>query len=842
MNLRSMATLFLSITLAFCIFFSSKIKAQGGKDCVIPLNLQVFEELCSVPNSGAIIIDWWGGTQPYRFQWSGPNNFTSTTPNLTNISAGSYFLRLIDARQCTTELSIEVPLQSGISFYFSADFENKSIGISTFGTNPMSYILWKFPSGRTLTTDEFVITNLTEIGIYEATVYDNQGCSTSQSVYFSPCPRAAVKAQPQTCDPPNGKLFFTFSNLPAELGYSISLNSQVYGSTTIIENLPAGEYLYSIDFTNRIDCGIVSTIQIPSKPLLVFPQITHPNCAEKNDGQITLVATGGIAPYYYTWANGSTNPTQIGLAAGKYLATVTDSTGCQVEVAATLTAPSPINVRLASIVDANCTTKVGGSASIGAITGGTEPYIVRWSNNTVGNTTSNLAPGPAFVEVIDAKGCVTRQNFTLSQVGNIAPPTFSVPSICGTGSTAIRLEGNTQEWSAVELFANPQDNTPLEIQNEPPFTFITPILTTTTFFYLRATEKTIGCQTGKIPVRVLVNAPPPAPQVSPQSRCGAGSVTFSIAAAANSEVVLFSAPIPSNPIGIDATAPFVINTPSILTNTIFYIAARLPGSECYSDIVPAPATIIPSPGRPFAPDVERCGAGLITITAQMGDPAGSSLLLYSSPTENSPLQENTNFPHLFTINVSTTSTFYLEARSSCNVCPSQRVPVVVTIHNPPLPTSIRSNAPICEGGTLQFTLGSIVPGAIYEWQGPANYRSNNPNAQRLLMEPQFAGIYTLSIRTSNVCPPLILVSENIPVLPRPAISILASDTVLCQGSSLRLSAPLLPDATYSWSGPNNFFANTPQVTINNITSIRSGVYSLVVFLPNYPAECNQVSA
>ena len=59
-------------------------------------------------NDGSISLSVNGGTLPYSFLWSGPQNFNSSSQNLQNLSAGIYNLNLIDANNCIENLSILV--------------------------------------------------------------------------------------------------------------------------------------------------------------------------------------------------------------------------------------------------------------------------------------------------------------------------------------------------------------------------------------------------------------------------------------------------------------------------------------------------------------------------------------------------------------------------------------------------------------------------------------------------------------------------------------------------------------------------------------------------------------
>jgi hypothetical protein len=46
------------------------------------------------------------------------------------------------------------------------------------------------------------------------------------------------------------------------------------------------------------------------------------------DGEIDVIVSGGVAPYTYSWSNGSTAATATGLSSGNYSVTVTDVNGC----------------------------------------------------------------------------------------------------------------------------------------------------------------------------------------------------------------------------------------------------------------------------------------------------------------------------------------------------------------------------------------------------------------------------------------------------------------------------------------------------------------------------------
>ena len=58
--------------------------------------------------AGSIEITVTGGTEPYVFVWTGPNDFTSADEDLTGLVAGTYDLTVYDDLQCSTTTTSEV--------------------------------------------------------------------------------------------------------------------------------------------------------------------------------------------------------------------------------------------------------------------------------------------------------------------------------------------------------------------------------------------------------------------------------------------------------------------------------------------------------------------------------------------------------------------------------------------------------------------------------------------------------------------------------------------------------------------------------------------------------------
>ncbi|MFA6403134.1 MAG: T9SS type A sorting domain-containing protein [Salinivirgaceae bacterium] len=99
------------------------------------------------------------------------------------------------------------------------------------------------------------------------------------------------------------------------------------GTLNIINNLPAGNYCFTV--TDANNCTISDCIGIHHYSSVGINYIKKDVSSPiSTDGQIELSAYGGESPYLYTWNTGFTNNQYIGLSSGLYSATVTDNNNC----------------------------------------------------------------------------------------------------------------------------------------------------------------------------------------------------------------------------------------------------------------------------------------------------------------------------------------------------------------------------------------------------------------------------------------------------------------------------------------------------------------------------------
>ena len=82
-------------------------------------------------NDGSIDVTAAGGTPPYTYSWTGPNGYTSTVEDPTNLESGDYTVTITDANGCTFDRDAFVDSQLGVlenGFSFTI-YPNPSNGV-----------------------------------------------------------------------------------------------------------------------------------------------------------------------------------------------------------------------------------------------------------------------------------------------------------------------------------------------------------------------------------------------------------------------------------------------------------------------------------------------------------------------------------------------------------------------------------------------------------------------------------------------------------------------------------------------------------------------------------------
>ncbi len=147
----------------------------------------------------------------------------------------------------------------------------------------------------------------------------------------------------------------------------------------------------------------------------------------------------------------------------------------------------------------------------------------------------------------------------------------------------------------------------------------------------------------------------------------------------------------------------------------------------------------------------------------------------------------------------------------------------ITADVKPLPANVTAsnNGPVCQGSTLSLSGSSSSTGVSYSWTGPNGFTSTLQNPTISNAQPPLSGTYNL-ITALNGC--TVQANTNAVVTAIPSKPTAGSNTPVCNGTILNLTATPVSSATYSWSGPAAFTSLQQNPSVQNVTSSMAGAY------------------
>ncbi|NNC94675.1 MAG: T9SS type B sorting domain-containing protein, partial [Chitinophagales bacterium] len=410
-----------------------------NESAVIALTSNVTDVSCNLQSDGSIDLIPTGGTLPYSFIWSD----SSTSEDISGLTAGSYTVTITDNNGCSDSLTIVV--NQPVSLSVSATITNEtctnsgdgSIDLTTTGgTSPYTY-LW---SEGSTSEDLNAINN----GSYIVSVSDNNGCSESRvfNVGVQNNLSTSYAVVNTTCGNSLGSIDLWVNNGSGSYAYNWSNGA----TTEDIDSLSHGSYFVTVSDLIT-GCTITdSTSVVGTSGLGIAGFITNTSCGG-SDGIIVIGIAGGTGPYSISWSNGASGSVNSGLSPGLYTATATDATGCMVSESFNVAVDNTLNVS-DTVSLANCNL-ADGSIDI-TITGGSGSYSYNWSNGAITEDVSSLVAGTYSVTVDDlSSGC---RASSIISVGNTGGPTlsFNVTDLScngiNTGSIDLSVAGGSGSY------------------------------------------------------------------------------------------------------------------------------------------------------------------------------------------------------------------------------------------------------------------------------------------------------------------------------------------------------------------------------------------------------------
>jgi len=342
--------------------------------------------------------------------------------------------------------------------------DNGSVNAVVTGGIPDYTYVWRNSMGSLVSTNQS-ITDLPP-DTYSVTVTDANGYTANASVIITEpdiiiSPVTSISHV--TCfglsngsiilNPSGGEMPYTMS------WYEINTPSDILSTSSILNNVPAGSYHFSL--TDNNNCSHDTVIEITQPDALIISSVEVHNLPcpyDINTGWAVVHFSGATQPYTFTWTDASSiniginNDTVTGLVPGDYNIMIQDNNSCpSANAGFSVTIPEAFN--LTGITDSvSCFNGNDGSVLL-SVEGGTPGYSYDWTPEAE-NTAylQNLNAGNYSVIVSDANSCTAETSFIVGEPD--AELTASVIQtefiLCYDDSTAefeLTVSGGTPPYS-----------------------------------------------------------------------------------------------------------------------------------------------------------------------------------------------------------------------------------------------------------------------------------------------------------------------------------------------------------------------------------------------------------
>ena len=312
----------------------------------------VVNAACGQANGSAQVLPT-GGTLPYQYSWKNSLGIeVSTTQRPTSLFSGVYIATTTDAKGCTATATqiindddaptVAISSLVNATCFDSAD--GSATATASGGAGGYSFVWSDVRDQATANA-----ANLSR-GTYFVTVTDVRGCKSLTSVTItSPAAiqhniiQQTLPLCNESCD---GILEITGVGGVAPYTYAwLTGETAVAGKAT---SLCKG--LHRVKITDAANCAAVIdlTLSAPVKLDTQVSNIKQATCAESCDASISIVASGGTAPYKYLWNDPQKQTTAQAnnLCIGTYSVIVTDTQNCAVTKTIILDKVEPIKIDL----------------------------------------------------------------------------------------------------------------------------------------------------------------------------------------------------------------------------------------------------------------------------------------------------------------------------------------------------------------------------------------------------------------------------------------------------------------------------------------------------------------
>lgn len=527
---------------------------------------------------------------------------------------------------------------------------------------------------------------------------------------------------------------------------------------------------------------------------------TNVSCFGGNNGNATVEAAGGVAPYTYFWTGGQTGQTAVNLTAGTYTVTVTGSSGTGTATASVVITQPPVLNASASVQGILSCTNTAVTATAVA-SGGTAPYSFLWTNGDNSNPTQLTTPGTNSVTVTDDNGCTKVASVNV-QSNTIAPNAVAGPAgtlTCAQPTTMLNGTGSSIGATYSYLWTASAGGNIVSGG-----TTLFPIVNAAGTYTLVVTNSANGCTNSASTTVTSSIQPPTATTTGGQITCTTTTVT--ITATTNASSATFSWVGPG---GFTSTQ----QNPSVTTTGTYTVTVTNTSNGCSNT---ATASVTPNNTPPTATTT----GGLLTCTVtsdtmHASSNASGATYAWAGPNNYTSTQQNPI--------VSVPGTYTVVVSNPVNGCTNSATASMG--QNITAPTASASAGQLtCATTTAQLGATTNATSAGFAWSGPGGFTSSQQNPATTV-----PGTYTVIITdNSNGCTASAAATVNQNITP-PTASATAPGNLNCQTSSLQLNGTASsqgPNFTYLWTTTNGNIVSGNTTLTPTVNA--AGLYNLLV--------------